>query len=326
MFEHTLSLDEIDRKDVQQCGGKGANLGELIHAGVAVPAGFCVSTEALLYTLDCNALNRPIAEIAGCLNFEDYGAVESDTARIRSMIVSALIPPDLEDDIRHQYRKLIRGKEKFVAVRSSVAVRDSPISSFPGMMDTYHFVPNEPEVLSKIRECWASLWTARAAFTRHRKQIPHERGLIAAVVQLMVHADTAGVLFTSNPITHAAGEMVIEANWGLGESVVSGQSMNDFYVIDKERLSVKQKTISPKTMMVTIDEAAGAGRKERPIPKDKQSAPTLSDAQLLELAQAGQKIEDHFGFNADIEWAYQDKTLFILQARQIWKPSLAAAS
>lgn len=317
MFTYTLPLQEIDRSDVQRCGGKGASLGELIGAGVTVPAGFCIVTEALHYTIEFNSLGGPIADIASRLNFEDYPAVAAETGRIRSMVVSARIPPDLEQAVIHHYRELISGKEKLVAVRSSVAVKDSPISSFPGMMDTYHFVSGEQETLNKIRECWASLWTARAAFARHQKKIAHDQGLIAPLVQLMVNADTAGVLFTANPITNAPDEMVIESNWGLGESVVSGRSMNDFCIIDKERLSIKQKTISRKTLMVTMNEEQGSGRKEQPVPPEKQFAPALSDAQLVELGQAGKKIEQHFGFNADIEWAYQGNTLYILQARRI---------
>ena len=312
-----LSFHEIGRTDVQRCGGKGANLGELTHAGVRVPPGFCVTSDALHYTLERNSLTGPIADIASRLNFDDYPGVEADTGRIRSMIISAQIPQDLEEDILQHHRELIRGKEKFVAVRSSVSVKDSDVSSFPGMMDTYHFILGEREVLNKIRECWASLWTARAAYARHQKQIPHDRGLIAPVIQLMVHPDTAGVLFTANPITNATDEMVIEANWGLGESVVSGRSMNDFFVLAKEPFAIKQKRICPKTMMVTMDEKQGAGREERPVPPEKQMAPTLSDLQLVELGKVGTRIENHFSFPADIEWAYEGNTLFILQARQI---------
>jgi pyruvate,water dikinase len=326
MLKYTLPLHEIGRSHVLQCGGKGANLGELIQAGMRVPAGFCVATDALLYTLDYNSLLGPIADVAARLNFDNYAAVDADTARIRSMVVSARIPPDLEQAVIHRYRELISGEEKLVAVRSSVAVRESSVSSFPGMMDTYHFVQGERETLNKIRECWASLWTTRAAFARHQKGIRHDRGLIAPVVQLMINADTAGVLFTANPITYTPGEMVIESNWGLGESVVSGRSMNDFYTIDRDTLSIGKKSIARKTVMVTMDGGRGAGRTEQPVPPEKQFVPTLSDAQLVELGEAGKRIERHFGFNVDVEWAYRDGTLYILQARQIRRLRQEAAS
>ena len=320
MTSYILSLDEITKDDVQRVGGKAASLGELTRAGARVPPGFCIVADALSYVVDFNSFGDHVAGIAATLNFDDYNDVEKKTTQIRSLIASAAIPGDLEQDILEHYRSLVNGEDKFVAVRSSVAVKDSPISSFPGMMDTYHYVLGEAEVLEKTRECWASLWTARAAFARHQKNTPQDRGLIACVIQLMVNADTAGVLFTANPITKATDEMVIESNWGLGESVVSGRSMNDFYVLDKESLAIKQKKIARKTMMVTMDDEKGSGRKERPVPPERVTAPTLSEAQLAELGGVSKKIEQHFNFNADIEWAYQNGALYILQTRRIRFP------
>jgi pyruvate,water dikinase len=319
MTTYTLLLQEIGKDDVQRCGGKGANLGELTHIGARVPPAFCITADALPYLLGANALDGPIAEVAARLDFEDLNALEAATAGIRSMIASARVPPDLEAEIRDRYRALVSDENRYVAVRSSVAVKDSPISSFPGMMDTYHYVLGEAELLEKIRECWASLWTARAAFTRHRQDIAHDRGRIAPVIQLMVNADTAGVLFTANPITQATTEIVIESNWGIGESVVSGRSMNDFYVLDKESLAVKQRRVARKNVMVTIDLGRGSGRLEQAVPPERASEPTLSEAQLLELGRTSKGIEDHFGFNVDMEWAYQGGILYVLQARRIRK-------
>jgi pyruvate, water dikinase len=316
-MKYTLPLQEINKDDVQRCGGKGANLGELTQIGARVPPGFCIAADALPYLLGSNSLDGPIAEVAERLDFEDLNALEAATAGIRSMIASARIPSDLEAEIRDRYRALVSAENRYVAVRSSVAVKDSPISSFPGMMDTYHYVLGEAELLDKIRECWASLWTARAAFARHRQDIAHDRGLIAAVIQLMVNADTAGVLFTANPITQATTEIVIESNWGIGESVVSGRSMNDFYVLDKESLAVKERRVARKNVMVTIDLGRGSGRLEQAVPPARASEPTLSEAQLVELGRTSKGIEDHFGFNVDMEWAYQDGTLYVLQARRI---------
>jgi pyruvate,water dikinase len=317
MGRYILSLEEITKDDVQRCGGKATSLGELTRAGARVPPGFCIVADAFFYVVNSNSLRDRIADIAARLSFEDYNDVEEKTAHIRSLITSAAIPDDLEQDLLGRYRALVSGDNQFVAVRSSVAVKDSPLSSFPGMMDTYHYVLGEAEVLEKIRECWASLWTARAAFVRYQKNIPHDRGLIACVIQLMVNADTAGVLFTANPITKATHEVVIESNWGLGESVVSGRSMSDFHVLDKESLAIKQKKIAHKTVMVTMDGDKGSGRKEQPVPPERATAPTLSGAQLVELGEISKKIEQHFNFNADIEWAYQNGTLYILQTRRI---------
>jgi pyruvate,water dikinase len=313
----TLSLGEIRRDDVQRCGGKGANLGELTQLGARVPPGFCVVADALPYLLEANGLDRSISDVSGRLDFEDLHGLETATAEIRAMISAARIPDDLEREIGERYRALVSDANRYVAVRSSVAVKDSPISSFPGMMDTYHYVLGEPDLFEKIRECWASLWTARAAFARHRQDLAHDRGLIAPVIQLMVNADTAGVLFTANPITGATTEIVIESNWGLGESVVSGRSMNDFFVLDKETLGIRERRIARKNVMVTMDRGKGSGRIELPVPSERSSEPTLSDAQLVELGRVSKEIEDHFGFNVDMEWAFQDGLLYVLQARRI---------
>ncbi len=313
----TLSLREIDKDDVQRCGGKGANLGELTLIGARVPPAFCIIADALPHLLHANGLDRPIAQAAAQLDFEDLNGLEAATAGIRAMIAAARIPDDLESEIRDRYLALVSDANRFVAVRSSVAVKDSPISSFPGMMDTYHYVLGEEELLEKIRECWASLWTARAAFARHRQDIAHDRGLIAPVIQLMVNADTAGVLFTANPISRATTEIVIESNWGLGESVVSGRSMNDFFILDKDSLAIRERRIARKNLMVTMDLGKGSGRIEQAVPPDRASEPTLSEGQLAELGRTSKGIEDHFGFNVDMEWAYQEGTLYILQARRI---------
>jgi len=319
----TVSISEISREDVQRVGGKGASLGELTSLGARVPPGFSITARALPYLLHANALEEPIAERAARLDLEDLNALEVDTADIRGLIASARIPAELEGEIRERYRALVSGPNKYVAVRSSVAVRDSPISSFPGLMDTYHYVLGEVELFDRIRECWASLWTARAVFARIRHGIAHDRGVIAPVIQLMVDADRAGVLFTANPISGATTEIVIESNWGIGESVVSGRSMSDFFVLDKASLAVKERRIARKNLMVTMDHLRGSGRVEQEVPREQANEPTLSEAQLTELGTTSKRIEDHFGFSVDIEWAYQDGVLYILQARRVKQPDRA---
>jgi len=185
------------------------------------------------------------------------------------------------------------------------------------MIDTYHYVSGEDQVLEKVRGCWASLWSARAAHMRHHKRIPHQKAIIAPVVQLMVNSDTAGVLFTANPVTRDKTEVMIESNWGLGESVVSGKSMNDYFVLDKATLTAREKKIAHKTVMIVADDGRGSGRIELPVPAERAALTTLSDAQLSELADFRRRIEARYGFNVDVEWAYEGGQLFILQARKI---------
>jgi len=308
---------EMNKKDTQEAGGKAANLGELTQNGFNVPAGFCVTSESLFYHIAQNNIQAKIDNIVATFDYEDFGGIEEKTGHIRDLIINAEIPQDLFQEIRETIAELNSPEEAFVAVRSSVAVKDSPVSSFPGMMDTYHYLKGEEEIVEHIRKCWGSLWTSRATISRHHKTIDHKLGLIAPIVQKMVHSEVAGVLFTANPITSSRDEIVIEANWGLGESVVSGKSMNDFFVLDKSPLKLKDKRISKKTLMIGFDEEKGFGRKEMAVAPDMMDAPTLSDEQAEQLGETGLKIEEVFGFPQDIEWAYEKGELFILQSRNI---------
>lgn len=317
MRRYVKKFGEMTKEDIQEAGGKAANLGELTQNGFNVPPGFCVTSESLFYHMDQNGLQPKIDELVASLDYEDYGGVEEKTSRIRDLISNARIPQDLFQEIREAIEELNTPEESFVAVRSSVAVKDSPISSFPGMMDTYHYLKGETEIVEHIRKCWGSLWTSRAAMSRHHKGVDHDLGLIAPIVQKMVHSEVAGVLFTANPITSNRDEIVIEANWGLGESVVSGKSMNDFFVVDKSPLKLKDKRISKKTLMISFDEEKGCGRKEMAVSPDMMDTPTLTDQQAEQLGEIGLKIEEVFGSPQDIEWAYEKGELFILQSRNI---------
>ena len=320
MTKYTLHLSQIRKEDTQRCGGKGDNLGELTSLGVRVPPAYCVIADALPHLIEANHLEARIGELAAQIDFDDLPGADRLTGEIRDLLAGAAIPHDLDTEIRAEHRALVSPANPYVAVRSSVAVRDSAISSFPGMMDTYHYVLGETELMERIRECWASLWTARAAFARHRQGITHDRGLIAPVIQLMVNADCAGVLFTANPITGAEDQIIVESNFGLGESVVSGRAMTDFFRLEKEGGTVAERRIARKNLMVVMDEGRGSGRVEQPVPPELATEPSLSDAMLGELAETSGRIARHFGFGIDMEWAFQDGLLYILQARKIRLP------
>jgi pyruvate, water dikinase len=309
---------EMSKKDSEEAGGKAANLSEMTQAGMNVPPGFCVTAGSLQHLIDANGLQPKIDEIIASFDYEDYEGMEAKTAEIREMIAAAPIPADLLAEIKASIQELVGADDAFVAVRSSVSVKGMPISSFPGMMDTFHYLKGEEEIVHHIRMCWASLWTMRAAYNRFHKQIDHHLGLIAPIVQKMVFSEIAGILFTANPITGARDEMVIEANWGLGESVVSGKSMNDFFLIDRNNKSEKQRKIQRKTVWVTFDDEKGWGRKEEETPPDLVMKPTLSEDDVRELVDIGFKIEALFGgFPQDIEWAIAGGQKYVLQARNI---------
>ena len=317
MRKFVKMFGEMTKQDSQEAGGKAANLGELAGNGFNVPPGFCVTSDSLFHLINQNNLQSDIDAVIATLDYEDFELMETQTAKIRDAISNADIPDDLLREIGESINELYKGEEPFVAVRSSVSVKDSPISSFPGMMDTYHYIKGEDEIIKHIKMCWASLWTVRATINRYHKGIDHHLGLIAPIVQKMVHSEIAGVLFTANPITSVRDEMVIEANWGLGESVVSGKSMNDFFVITKSPLKLKDHKISKKTLIICFDEEKGYGRREMEVEPERMEAPTLTETQALELGDIGLKIEALFEFPQDIEWAYEGGTLYILQSRNI---------
>lgn len=324
MGNYVKKLQEMTAADFQDTGGKAANLGEMTGNGFNVPPAFCVTARSLDYVIENACELSKIYGIVDTIDYESYSDIEDKTARIRDIIVGCPIPDDLGKEIRDQLADLngASGEEPFVAVRSSVAVRDSSISSFPGMMDTYHFLKGEQQVIEYIRKCWASLWTARAALRRHQLDIDHRKGIIAPVVQRMVNSDVAGVIFTANPISGARDEFVVEANWGLGESLVSGESINDYFVLtrgggDAASIGVKEKRIQKKNIMVTLDKETGIGRKKYDIPEELSTKPTLSDDQLKQLAALSVRIEAVFGYPQDIEWAYEKGELFILQSRKV---------
>jgi pyruvate,water dikinase len=321
---YVKKLQEMTAADFQETGGKAANLGEMAKSGFNVPPAFCITARALDFVIERNGAESKIYGIVDELNYDDYADIEEKTTRIREIVTESPIPADLLEEIGAALQGLAgpSGEAPFVAVRSSVAVRDSGISSFPGMMDTYHYLKGEEQVVEHIKKCWASLWTARAAYRRHQQGIDPRKGIIAPVVQRMVDSDVAGVMFTANPVSGSRDEFVIEANWGLGESLVSGESINDYFVLTKNRsgsgsAGIKEKRIQKKNTMVTLDKEAGVGCKKYDIPNDLSTKSTLSDDRLAELASLGSRIEAVFACPQDIEWAYERDELFVLQSRKI---------
>jgi len=308
-------LEELRKDMFEECGGKAAHLGELTALKLRVPGGFCVLGDAFYHHLRSNHLVERLQEIASTINYDDFKDLEEKTKRIRELIINAAIPSEIEDEVIEHYTKLSDGgQEPFVAVRSSVAIKDSSVSSFPGMMDTYHYIRGAKNVVGKVRECWASVWSGRAAFARRSKGFDHFKAVIAPIVQLMVNSDVAGVLFTINPITSSKDEIVVEANWGLGESVVCGRCQSDLYIMTKKPVTIKDKRIARKEM--AYRRAKDGGAEWVPVEPDKVDKPTLTDAQLEELCEVACAIEEHYGYPQDIEWAYEGDLLYILQARR----------
>lgn len=313
MIESTAPLADFGAGDIAVAGGKGAALGELSRQGFPVPPGFIITTGAYLSFL---AETGVAAELDGLLSVEsggypDGGGPDSGDgtggAAIRALFARAQMPEHLRQQILDAYAKLGGGA---VAVRSSATAEDLPGAAFAGQQDTYLNVLGEDAVVEAVAGCWASLWTDRAIAYRRRQGIdPHEVA-IAVVVQKMVQAAMAGVMFTANPVTGERGEMVVDANPGLGEAVVSGRVTPEHYVLDR---SGKVLSFTPGGRELVISAAKGGGTRERAgTPGAK---PGLIAEQLAELAELGQNAQQHFGRPQDIEWAAAGGVLYALQSR-----------
>lgn len=318
-------FDAINKDMSQECGGKASHLGELTSLKLNIPKGFCVTADAFSIHLKRNDLDEQIAEIARGIDYEDFQDLEKRTETIRSLIESAEMPPEIQEEIIQNYSGLLEDEpEPFVAIRSSVAVRESPISSFPGMMDTYYYLRGAQIILENVKRCWASVWSARAASTRKTKGVEHAKAIIAPIIQKMVNARSAGVMFTLNPLNGDRSKIVIEGSWGLGESVVSGALTPDQFVIDKVMLEINKRNIFPKNVQCVFDPEKGKAVNTDVAP-DLQDKPSLDDREIKELVALAKRIEKHYGHPQDIEWAIEKNLPFpenvhILQARaeSVW--------
>ncbi|WP_202806067.1 PEP/pyruvate-binding domain-containing protein [Actinopolymorpha alba] len=299
-------LRTFGKDDLPLAGGKGANLGELIQHGFPVPDGFLVTTQAYATIASGTDLAATITElVAGRLATGD-----DDGAKIRAGFETAAIPDGLRAALVEAYARLGRVP---VAVRSSATAEDLPGAAFAGQQDTYLNVVGEEALLDAVRRCWGSLWTDRAIAYRRRRGIDSDEVRIAVVVQAMVQADTAGVMFTANPVTGERGEIVIDASEGLGEAVVSGLVTPDHYVLDPDG---KVREWSPGRREVVIRGTSGGGVTHEEGQGQSTAKPQRLPAGVLEeLARLGTSVAEHFGRPQDIEWAYADRRVWLVQAR-----------
>ena len=315
------SLSELGYADLALAGGKATSLGELTDAGFPVPPGFCVTTDAYRTFVAANSLQAEIMRLSSDASAGDPILLETVSASIRTLFADGQIPPKLASEICSAYAHLSTSHSPLptlgtspVAVRSSATAEDLPGASFAGQQDTYLNISGEEAVLTAVRRCWASLWTSRAIAYRQREGILPQDVTLAVVVQLLIPAEAAGVLFTANPLTGDRSEIVIDAAWGLGEAIVGGLVTPDHFVVDKTTNLVKAKQVADKQMMTirTLN-----GTEEQPTPEALRSMPAISAAHIAELTDLARRIEIHAGRPVDVEWARRDGTLFILQARPI---------
>jgi pyruvate,water dikinase len=315
-------FEEVRKDDVALVGGKCSSLGELIHAGVRVPPGFALTTHGYARVMREAGLGREIPRMLAGLDHDDLERLEAASRALRDMIESRPFSWELEDAIAEYYRKLsVRCMVPAVpvAVRSSATAEDLPGASFAGQQDTYLWIRGVDDVLHHARRCISSLFTARAIAYRMRMGFSHEDVALSVGFQKMANSYTAGVMFTLHPANGDRSVIVIDSNFGFGESVVSGEVTPDHFVVNKVTLDILERTICSKEITYTVDPKTQKSVKIE-TPFERQTVQSLIDEEIVELARMGKAIERHYGRPMDIEWAV-DKDLpaggniFILQAR-----------
>lgn len=308
-------FDEIRKEDVPSVGGKGANLGEMAAAGFPIPPGFVVTADAYRLFLSENGLANLIEEKlreAGSAEAKLQAAAELFREKIRA----GKLPQAVSDGIAEGYRKLAESygdTEPRVAVRSSATAEDLPDASFAGQQETYLNVQGLKDILEHVIACYASLWGGRAVSYRQTQGYDQSQVALAVVIQAMVESETAGVLFTVNPVNRNPQEMQINASYGLGESVVSGRVTPDSYLCDKSG-NLLQTTLGGKNTEIVYAEN---GTIEREVSAERQAARALRDMDIRLLCEQAAAIERHYGCPMDIEWAIRGGKVYILQARAI---------
>lgn len=291
----TLKLDSPDAT-LDLVGGKGSSLARLARANLPVPPGFHITTQAYRRFIDENHLADPILAIAGQAQSESPLTLDNASSQIQSLLLQGTIPADIIDLIGKSYREL-SVDERSVAVRSSATAEDLPEMSFAGQQETYLNVRGADKVLEAVKRCWASLWTTRAMSYRQRNNIPSEDVALAVVVQQLVAAEVAGILFTANPLTGARDQMIINAAWGLGEAIVGGQVAPDTFIVNQQTHTLESQEIADKEVMTA---RVIEGTHEEPVPVEKRKQATLSTAQVIELSQLAMQIEQLYKQPMDV--------------------------
>ncbi|HIH30419.1 TPA: phosphoenolpyruvate synthase [Candidatus Micrarchaeota archaeon] len=314
-MKNIMWFSEIRKTNLAEVGGKGANLGEMASVNLPVPTGFVVTAGAYFLFINHNRIGEVIKEMTSDLDVENTDRLAKASDMVRSRILGGEIPPALRQEILNSYRNMIKdGREPYVAVRSSATAEDLPEASFAGQQSTYLNIKGAENCVQSVKECWASLFEPRSIYYRATNRFDHLKVGLAAVVQVMVQSEKAGVLFTVDPMSQDRNKIAIEGAYGLGEIVVSGSVTPDRYVVDKNSLQIEVKDIAKQTWMIAKvnDQNVHANIKE-----EMQSRQKLTDQQIIELAKLGKRIEQHYGKPQDIEWAVAEGKVYIVQSRPI---------
>lgn len=324
-MEILRDFKKINKNDAGIAGGKGASLGEMTNASIPVPPGFVILASAFERFIEETDLSQEIDAILHKVNHNEIQSVDNASENIQKLIVEAKMPADIAKEIKKSFKKL---DAEFVAVRSSATAEDSSSAAWAGQLDSF-LNTTEKNLLEKVQHCWASLFTPRAIFYRFEKELHTTKISVAVVVQKMVESETSGIAFSVHPVTQDFNQLIIEGGFGLGEAIVSGQITPDSYVVEKEPRRIIDKNISSqeRKLIRLIREnkrIRNAGKEEKSsgnewidVPVNEGEKQKLSDEEILELAELVLKIEKHYGFPCDIEWAREKGKFYITQSRPI---------
>ena len=309
-------------EDRPRVGGKNAGLGEMINADLPVPPGFAITTEGFETIRNHPRAVEEVRELLAAVDFGDPPGVRQLSRKIRSLIEALPMAADVEASIRSAYARLCEHCNRNdvpVAVRSSATAEDLPDASFAGQQDTFLWIRGADSVVEHVKQCWSSLFTDRAMSYRHEMGHDHEVVSMSVAVQQMVDPKSAGVAFTLDPATGDRSQVAIESSWGLGEAVVSGEVTPDNFLVDKVILEIHSRTISPKHTELVMC-ADGDGVEWHDVTAERQQAPSVSDAELLEITRMAKAAEGYFGAPQDVEWAVdrhlpEGRNVVILQSR-----------
>ncbi|KKS74486.1 MAG: Phosphoenolpyruvate synthase, partial [Candidatus Gottesmanbacteria bacterium GW2011_GWC2_42_8] len=328
-YQFIAWFEEIDKNDIGTVGGKGANLGEMFKAKIPVPYGFVITSQSYFRFIKETGLEKKIRDQLRNLDHHNSNLLNSIAKNIQKLILHERIPEDIAREIIFAYTELAarsKAKLKFlqklsallknplVAVRSSATAEDLPGASFAGQQDTYLNVSGEANVLKKVHKSWASLFTPRAIFYREEQKFDHMKVGIASVVQIMVASESSGVMFTVDPVTNDKAKITIEAILGLGELIVQGSVTPDHYELKKDDLSILVRQIGDQNKKMI---KKGIDNAEVHLSKSERIKQKISDEKIREVAVLGKKLEKHYYFPQDIEWAVEKGQVFIVQTRPI---------
>jgi pyruvate,water dikinase len=325
MGKYVVWFKDLKKDSIAIAGGKGSNLGEMTQLSLPVPNGFAVTASTYKEFIEQTGLKNQIEQFLSGLDEEDTDKLQKISDQIQQLIIGTPVPEDMAEEIVNNYEllgmkkrdasNLVQPEEVFVAVRSSATAEDLPSASFAGQQATFLNIKGKEHIVDAVRACWASLFTARAIYYRQKNKFDHSKVYLSAIVQRMVNSEKSGIMFTINPATNNADELVIEAIFGLGEMIVGGEVNPNTYLIDKKTKQVKKIEVKKQDYGLFRNEKGE--NVKRDIAKSDQEKQNLNDKQIQELFRLGKRLEEHYGRPQDIEWAIENGEVFLVQTRPV---------